>query len=152
LGSGGFQLWSTTAAPPPTDPAPPSSLPVPSNTMVLLLSGTISSATIEGVDGGGDGATFSSSGGVTYTGGLLYTALLANGGMANGGDISFSMVNVIPGFGIDGSTGYLAPFSADSTELADALNLVAVPEPTSLGVLCFGSFALMRRRASRRTR
>ncbi|MGA2585096.1 MAG: PEP-CTERM sorting domain-containing protein [Tepidisphaeraceae bacterium] len=145
LGSGSFQLWSTSGNSTPATPT----LPVTNPNMVLLLSGNISSATIAGLDGGSDGATFSAPGGVTYTGGLLLTALLANGGSATGGDISFSMVNVIPGFGINAGSHQLNPFTSDATGLLD---ITAVPEPTSLGVLAIGSMFLMRRRASRRTR
>jgi hypothetical protein len=133
LGSGGFQLLST-------DPDGPGPL-----NPTLLLSGTISAASFI-VGTGNAGATFNSFG-VTYTGGAIYTAMLANGGSATGNSMSISMTDVTPNFSIDPSDGYLSNFSANATGL---FNYTPAPEPSSIAAigLLFGA-AMKRRRAVR---
>jgi hypothetical protein len=133
LGAGGFQLLST-------DPDGAGPL-----TPTLLLSGTISAASF--IVGTGDAGADFNSFGVTYTGGAIFTALLANGGSATGNSMSISMTDVNPAFGIDLTDGFLKNFSANATGL---FNYTNTPEPSSLVAigLLFGA-AMKRRRASR---
>lgn len=113
---------------------------------VPLLLGTINNATLTGLQG--DTATSVLSGSVTYTGGVIFNAMLAAGYSPHGGDMSISMLNLtdpntgLPvGLSIAGD-GYIADVNADATGLFDA----PVPEPTTLAMAAFGLLPLMRRR------
>jgi hypothetical protein len=120
LSSGTFQLLSTGPAP------------------VLLLSGNIAgSVTLTGV--GNAGAVFSAST-VTYTGGIIFNAMVANSHNVNGGSFSISMVDVSPNFGIVGD-GFLGDFNANATGL---FSEVPVPEPAMLSALLPAAGALLR--------
>jgi hypothetical protein len=80
---------------------------------------------------------------VTYTGGLIFNALVLAGGSVSGNSMSISMTDVTPTFGIAGD-GFLRDFTANATGL---FNATAVPEPTSLTllVMAMGSLLLRRR-------
>jgi len=120
LSPGSFQLLSTGPAP------------------ILLLSGNITAATfIAGT--GNAGAVFSSQD-ITYTGGIIFNAMVANGIPVSGNSMSISMTDVTPNFGIAGD-GFLSDFSANATGLFNA-----VPEPTSLTLLALAAAALLVRR------
>lgn len=121
LGNGAFTLSSTTG--------------------VNLLSGTIGNATIVGA--GTSGAVLSSAT-VNYTSGLIYNALVSSGADPNGNDMSFSMVDVNPGFVIGGN-GFLADFSANGTGL---FSYNPIPEPTTATLVMLGLLGLcgLRRR------
>lgn len=122
-----FQIFSTD--PPGVNPP------------VLLLSGNISTATLAGANGGGAGAVFSAAG-VTYTGGAIYTALLAAGGTANPGDLSFSLTDVSPTFSINGVSGFLNAFTANGE---GSFTSPLVPEPAAIGLAGFALLMLKRR-------
>jgi hypothetical protein len=110
----------------------------------LLLHGTVTSSAITGGNGGGAGATFSSSN-VSYDGGLIFAALAGSGGSATGNDFSFSLLDVTPGFGINGGTTFLNAFTANATGL---FNAAVLPEPTGLavaGLLAAGALGRRRR-------
>ena len=127
LSSGAFILYST-------DPDGPGVL-LPT----LLLSGSITNASyVTGL--GNAGATFNALG-VTYTGGVIYNALLSSGGSAIGNSMSISMTDVAPPFAI-ANDGYLGDFTANGTGLFNA-----VPEPSSLAlfVMALGTLVLRRR-------
>ena len=121
LSPGSFQLMSTGPAP------------------ILLLSGNLTAASF--IAGAGNAGAVFSSQDVTYTGGIIFNALVASGGAVNGNSMSISMTDVIPNFAIAGD-GFLADFTANATGLFNA-----VPEPTSLTLLAIavGSVLLRRR-------
>ena len=159
LFGGAFSIYSTAA---PTQPGN-NTLPVPaygtstlSNGSVLLLSGIISYGAIEGVDGSTAGATFSAMG-ITYTGGDIYNALVADYGpnaVLSGNDLSISLTGVSPPFSIAPGTygtgpgdGQLSPFSAEATGLTD---VTIVPEPASASLLLVAGAGLLIRWRARR--
>jgi hypothetical protein len=109
----------------------------------LLLHGTVASSAITGANGGGAGAVFSANN-VSYDSGLIFNALVANGGTTTGNDFSFSLLDVTPGFGINDSTNHLNAFTANATGL---YNADVLPEPTGLAVLgALAAGTLVRRR------
>jgi hypothetical protein len=115
----------------------------------LLLTGTLTSNEIAGVDGSSSAAVFSTT--VTYTGGPIYNALIAAGG--SGTDASVNLQLNGAAMGINGGTGFLNPFSADGQALFSATYPAhVVPEPSSIVLLAFGLFgtgaAALRRRRS----
>jgi len=108
--------------------------PVPA----LLLSGNITAASfIAGT--GSAGAVFASQD-VTYTGGIIFNAMVLAGIPTSGASMSISMTDVSPNFGIAGD-GFLADFTANATGLFNA-----VPEPTSLTLLAIALAPLFLRR------
>ena len=108
--------------------------PVPA----LLLSGNITAASfIAGT--GSAGAVFASQD-VTYTGGIIFNAMVLAGIPTSGASMSISMTDVTPNFGIAGD-GFLADFTANATGLFNA-----VPEPTSLTLLAIALAPLFLRR------
>jgi hypothetical protein len=130
LGPGTFTLTATPVAP---------------DIGTILLTGTIANADITGADTGKAGAVFDAHG-ITYTGGVIFAAFPANFS-ATGNDMSISMVNVTPPFGISGQTLQLNPFTADANGQFD---VNVVPEPTTLALGLVGVGALAMRRARRR--
>ncbi len=109
----------------------------------LLLHGTVTSSTIAGSSGASAGATFSAAN-VSYDSGLIYTALVTQGGSVSGNDFSFSFVDVSPTFAATAGAP-LDPFTANATGLFSA---VAVPEPSAIASIIVGAALLARRRRS----
>lgn len=105
---------------------------------IVLLSGNITAASfIAGT--GNAGAVFASQD-ITYTGGIIFNAMVASGMPVSGNSMSISMADVTPNFGIAGD-GFLADFNANATGLFSA-----VPEPTSLTLLAIAMAPLFLRR------
>lgn len=98
---------------------------------VPLLSGTISDALLTGLSNSDTGSEISSTD-VTYTGGVIYTALEANGGNPDAGSESISLLNISPTLSIDNTTTYVSDFSANAT---GQFSVPSIPEPTCLGLL-----------------
>jgi hypothetical protein len=115
----------------------------------VLLSGTITAPKIEGDDGGDAGAFFKSTG-VTYTGGLIATALqnLAGSGALNGNSVTYDLNDVTPNFGISGSgsSALLNNFVAngDGNFTVNGVTIVQ-PEPSILALAGVGIATLTRR-------
>jgi PEP-CTERM motif len=123
LSPGTFDLLSTGPAP------------------VLLLRGSIVASSF--IVGTGDAASVFESHDVTYTAGLIYNQLLANGYSLSGNSFSISLLDVTPSLSIAGD-GFLSNFNANATGL---FNANPVPEPTSLAlfVMAIGALFLCRR-------
>ena len=127
----------------------------PGSTGPLLLRGTISTATLSGLDGANVGTVLSST--VTYTAGAIYDELVLHGGLPSGSvTINLSLINNLPGqspvFGIDpGPNMFLLPFSATGQTIFDSPRVI-VPEPASLvlaGMGMLGCLAFVRARRKR---
>jgi hypothetical protein len=115
-----------------TDPAGPD---VPQ----VLLTGTIASATLSGVEGGNAGDVQSNT--ITYDGGLIYNALLAAGGTATG-SMALSLADTSAPFQqspIEGLQGFNA-------HMTGAFSTPAVPEPATMSVLGIATVGLLARR------
>jgi hypothetical protein len=120
LSPGTFQITSTTAAGGP----------------ILLLSGSVTTASV--IVGAGDAGAVFDANGVSYTGGLIYNAMLAANYNVNNSSFSISMVDVNPAFSINPADGYLADFDANATGLLNANPAPPAPEPGSLTLLALG--------------
>jgi hypothetical protein len=119
LSPGSFQINSTGPAP------------------ILLLSGNMSAASF--IVGAGDAGAVLNADNITYTGGIIFNALVASGINPNGNSMSISMVDVAPPFGI-ASDGYFNDFTANATGL---FNVTAVPEPSTLTLFALAVGALV---------
>lgn len=131
LGPGFFQLKSTPQGVSPS---------------VDLLVGTIGSANITGIKNSDSGSVLS--GDVTYTGGLIANALNTALGRAIGtpipaGSLSFSLLDIDNKLTINGTTGRLSDFAANST---GQFGTPVVPEPASLALIAMGACGMLIRR------
>jgi hypothetical protein len=123
LSPGSFQILSTGPAP------------------ILLLGGNDTAASF--IAGAGNaGATFASQD-VTYTGGIIFNAMIANGLNVTGNSFSISMTDVTPNFGINSNDGFLNDFTANATGL---FSVGVVPEPATMCSLILPGIALLRRK------
>jgi hypothetical protein len=110
----------------------------------LLLHGTLTGSTIAGANSATAGAVFSAAN-VSYDSGLIYTALLSQGGTLAGNDLSFSFIDVNPTFGA--LPGFaLNAFTANASGL---FNAVVLPEPGSIMLLAGAAAGLLARRRTR---
>jgi hypothetical protein len=122
----------------------------------LLLGGTITTATINGIDGSNIGSTLSVN--VAYTSGAIYNRLVALGGTTTGSvTFNLSLISGLPGqsptFAIDPNPpGFLLPFSATGQAIFDT-PIVPVPEPAGLALagiaLGAGAWCAYRKRRAR---
>src|SRR4051794_13142447 len=119
LSPGSFQLLSTGPAP------------------ILLLSGNIVASSF--VVGTGDAGSYFDSHDVTYTGGIIFKAMVANGYSLSGNSVSISRTAFTPKFTIPGN-GFLTYFTANATGL---FNANAVPEPASLTLIAMAIGAML---------
>jgi hypothetical protein len=112
---------------------------------VVLLSGTITNATLTGINNSNTGSVISAT--VTYTDGIVFDALVA-GGLNTSGDTSWSLVDINPVLSIDPVTHHLAAFSSNSSGLfsTDAVRLVPTPAALPAGLAMLGGLAAMRRK------
>jgi len=102
----------------------------------LLLSGTLTNNEIAGVDGSSSAAEFSTT--VTYTGGPIYAALIADHGTTTD-NASFNLSLTGSSMGINGGSGYLNAFNADGQGLFNATGyVIPTPEPSSVVLFAFG--------------
>jgi hypothetical protein len=121
----------------------------------LLLRGTITTATLNGLDGANIGTALSST--VTYTSGAIYDKLVALGGTPSGSvTINLSLINNLPGqspvFGIGPPPGYLLPFSATGQAIFDSPRVIT-PEPAGVTLCALGLLGwLFVARASKRSK
>jgi hypothetical protein len=124
---GHFELWSTAPTDSPSGEA-------------LLLSGDISGLLVTGIVGSQSSSMYTGNLSITYTGGAILSAWEATGG-TNMGDLSISLLNLIPSVAGDPPPGQLQPFISDATGIFSA-----VPEPSALGLMGLSSLALIARR------
>jgi hypothetical protein len=106
----------------------------------VLLTGTISSAVINGLAGQTTGSVQSTT--VTYDGGLIKNAI--TGGTLSG-SLSWSLLDVGSGLSVD--SGQLAPFSANMTGL---FSTPAIPEPATMGLFGLAAAGALARRRNRK--
>jgi hypothetical protein len=130
LNGGTVEFWSTNPAGP--------------DNPVLILSANISSAAMVGIEGATTAALQSTT--VTYTGGLIYDALVNAGGTLTGQTSQTLLLRNSGTVVRTGDPGPLAAFSADASAL---FNTPTIPEPASLGLLVLGGAALLHRRIRR---
>lgn len=124
---------------------------IATDNVTVLLAGNISSGSIAGLTPGTSGAVLSNT--ITYTGGAIFNEFVANhSGGANGGSLSFSMLDIVPALG--GTTvvppntfATLNPFGANATGLFSG---VEVPEPATFSLALLGAVGLGMRRRTRK--
>ena len=105
--------------------------------LTVLLAGTVNSpATLFGSSTSGS----VTSNNVTYTGGTIFTAFQGVGGVATGGELSFSLLNITPALSV--TAGNLNTFAASVTGQFSGI----IPEPSALGLLAPAALVLVRRR------
>ncbi|MFN4243738.1 MAG: hypothetical protein ACK4PI_10940 [Tepidisphaerales bacterium] len=106
-----------------------------SNT-TILLQGVMSDAILVGSSQTGSVTSAS----ITYTGGSIYTAFLALGGIPFSGEMSFSLLNITPSVTVSG--GNIDAFSASVNGQFQGV----IPEPAALGLLAPAALLIARRR------
>ncbi len=121
LAGGDFQIWST-------DPFEA----VDEENPVLLLSGTISDASIVGIRNSSVGSVLSAT--VTYTDGAILDAIDLG---SITGNFTWSLSLISGKFSVNSTTHQLNTFEANGTGQFDA-----VPEPGSFALLCIGGLGL----------
>lgn len=102
----------------------------------VLLEGTVDSSTLFGISQTGSVTSDT----VTYTGGTIFTAFQGIGGVAGGGELSFTLLNVTPSFSVSG--GNVNTFTAS----VNGQLLGVIPEPAALGLLAPAALLIARRR------
>jgi hypothetical protein len=114
---------------------------------VVLLTGTITDASLSGISASNTGSVISAT--VTYTSGLIFDAMVSNG-FDTVGSASWSLVDINPVLKIDPVSHLLAAFSSNSSGLfaAEVIgNTPSIPSPAALpaGLALLGGLALARR-------
>lgn len=105
--------------------------------LTTLLSGTVdTSATLFGSSTSGS----VTSNNVTYTGGTIFTAFQGVGGVATGGELSFTLLNIAPALTV--TNGNIDSFAASVNGQFSGV----IPEPSALGLLAPAALVLVRRR------
>lgn len=108
----------------------------------VILEGDITSAAITGFKNAGAASVV---GTVNYTGGAVYDALVAAGGVTEA-EFSWSLLNTVPVLNTSGGASpVLNSFIADGTIQFDA----QIPEPATLGLLSLGAMGFLARRRTR---
>jgi hypothetical protein len=119
-------------------------------TGIPLLTGTFTSGLLSGTDGSHSANVFTD---VTYTGGAIYNAMLANNFLTTG-EATFNLQLINSTVGIENMqnvTPFILPFMANGQVLFNSVP-VTVPEPTTMALFAAGALGLLavgrRRRAS----
>lgn len=106
----------------------------------VLLTGTITSAVINGLAGQTTGSVQSTT--VTYDGGLIKNAVTAG---TLSGSLSWSLLDISSDLAT--SNGQLSPFNANMTGL---FSTPAIPEPATMGLFGLAAAGALARRRSRK--
>lgn len=103
----------------------------------VLLTGNVSSAaTLFGSSTSGS----VTSNDITYTGGTIFTAFQGVGGVATGGELSFTLLNISPALSV--VSGNVSSFAASVNGQFSGI----IPEPSALGFLAPVALLAARRR------
>jgi hypothetical protein len=114
---------------------------------VVLLSGTITNATLTGINNSNTGSVISAT--VTYTDGIVFDAMVLDG-LSASGSLSCSLVDIIPSLSIDPETHHISAFSSNSSglfaaEVASGGPTIPAPAALPAGLVLLLGLGLGRR-------